>query len=186
MPLTGEKAIQHLKDSGQYESLAAAITGARYGAKTADNAKAFAQNPAHGIQSTFTPEGLTLTIRSAGFGQSGSDRAVSPVSNRPTSETPQASEYTVARQAGSSTTQQAGSLRYKAQTETTHTVAWRLESLGYGEAQIPVPPGELKVTGQRVELIRSGSTTCSIYALGVGKGIVPSSPGLRGTSYPGL
>lgn len=66
-PLTGEKAIQHLKDTGQYESLAAAMTGARYGAKAADGAeiKALAQNPAHGLRSTFTREGLRLRFGAA-------------------------------------------------------------------------------------------------------------------------
>lgn len=107
-PLTGEKAIQHLKDTGQYESLAAALTGARYGAKAADGAKAkaLAQNPAHGLRSTFTREGVRLEVRSG---------------------------------------------------ETTHQVAWRLDSLGYGTAQIAVPAGELKVSGQRVEITRGDS-----------------------------
>ena len=105
-PLTGEQAMQHLKDTGQYESLAAAMTGARYGAKVADGAegKVFAQNPAHGLRSTFTREGVRLEVRSG---------------------------------------------------EATHQVAWRLDSLGYGAAQIAVPPGELKVSGQRVELARA-------------------------------
>ena len=109
-PLTGDKAIQHLKDTGQYESLAAAMTGARYGAKAADGAeaRALAQNPAHGLRSTFTREGLRLEVRSG---------------------------------------------------EATHQVARRLDSLGYGAAQIAVPPGELKVSGQRVEITRAPSPT---------------------------
>ncbi len=49
-------------------------------------------------------------------------------------------------------------LRYETGGETTHTVGWRLRSLGYGAAQIPVPPGELKVIGQRVEIIRGESS----------------------------
>ena len=36
-PLTGEKAIEHLKRTGQYESLSAAISGARYGVKTSSS-----------------------------------------------------------------------------------------------------------------------------------------------------
>ncbi|MSU37417.1 MAG: hypothetical protein EXS36_20425 [Pedosphaera sp.] len=86
------------------------MTGARYGAKAADGAeaKALAQNPAHGLRSTFTREGLRLEVRSG---------------------------------------------------EATHQVAWRLDSLGYGAAQITVPAGELKVSGQRVELARGPSPT---------------------------
>ena len=62
--LTGEKAIQHLKDTGQYESLGAAITGARYGVKSSPSREhATAANPAHGLFSTFTPDGLRLEIR---------------------------------------------------------------------------------------------------------------------------
>ena len=45
-PLTGEKAIQQLKDTGQYESLAAAMTGARYGIQP-------------GVQPVQSLEGLT-------------------------------------------------------------------------------------------------------------------------------
>jgi len=102
--------MRHLKNTGQYESLAAVMTGARYGAKAADGAvaKALAQNPAHGLRSTFTREGVRLEVRSG---------------------------------------------------ETTHQVAWRRESLGYGTAQIAVPAGELKGSGQRVELARGTSPT---------------------------
>ena len=109
-PLTGEKAIQHLKDTGQYESLAAAMTGARYGVKAADGAvaRALAPNPAHGLRSTFTREGVRLEVRSG---------------------------------------------------EATHQVDWRLQSLGYGAAQIAVPPGELKVSRQHVEIVRGPSPT---------------------------
>ena len=67
-PLTGDKAIAHLKSTGQYESLSAAITGARYGVKTHPEReqRAVAANPAHGISSTFTPEGVRLQIRTGG------------------------------------------------------------------------------------------------------------------------
>ena len=110
--LTGQKAIDHLKSTGQYDSLGAAITGARYGvsAGPAHKQMATAANPAQGIFSTFTPEGLRMQIRSAN-----------------------------------------------------HTNAnalscdWKLESLGYGAAQVAVPAGELKVAGQRAEIIRVGS-----------------------------
>ncbi len=107
-PLTGEAAIQHLQATGQYDSFAAAVTGARYAARVAHGpeTRARAENPAHGIRSTFTPEGLGFEVRTG---------------------------------------------------ETTHQVAWHLASLGYGAAQIPVPLGELKVSGQRVEIIRGDS-----------------------------
>lgn len=98
-PLTGDKAIAHLEATGQYESLAAAITGARYAVKplrtpdgstteytkyseggegsasadsdfrilapapcllTSDSSAFSAPNPAHGLNSTFTPDGLNL------------------------------------------------------------------------------------------------------------------------------
>ena len=69
-PLTGDKAIEHLKATGQYDSLAAAVTGARYAVKPVEEgsvnpqaAALRAQNPAHGLNSTFSSEGLTLTVR---------------------------------------------------------------------------------------------------------------------------
>jgi len=107
-PLTGDKAIEHLKRAGQYDSLGAAITGARYGVKTEREHIATAMNPAHGIFSTFTPAGLRLEVRTGGA-------ADAPV----------------------------------------HSVSWRLESLGYGAAQRPVPVGALKTEGARVELVRA-------------------------------
>ncbi len=140
--LIGEKAIGHLKATGQYESLSAAITAARYAVRTRSpgdpeaaevarperpsrypqlsalnsqtpesqsllTSAATAGNPAHGIFSTFTPEGLQMRVRTG--------RTV---------DAP------------------------------TFTSDWRLESLGYGAAQMPVPAGELKVEGQRAELAR--------------------------------
>ena len=114
-PLTGDKAIEHLKATGQYDGLAAAVTGARYAVKPAEHgspnpqsASLRAQNPAQGLSSTFSPEGLTFTIRTG------------PGADAPT-----------------------------------HTVGWRLRSLGYGATQMPVPPGTLRATGQRVELART-------------------------------
>jgi len=107
-PLTGDKAIEHLKGTGQYDSLRAAVTGARYGVKTEREHIATAANPAHGIFSTFTPVGLRLEVR-----------------------TGDAADATV------------------------HSVTCRLESLGYGAAQRPVPAGALKTEGARVELVRA-------------------------------
>lgn len=150
--LTGEEAIEHLKATGEYESLGAAITAARYAVRfislpepcplipafspsggegarraaegesaayrpethspiqTLSSSAATAANPAHGISSTFTPEGLRLRV---GTGAAEDGRTL--------------------------------------------TSDWRLESLGYGADQTPVPAGELKVTGQRAEIVRGGA-----------------------------
>jgi len=62
-PLTGDKAIEQLKSTGQYDSLRSAMTGARYGVKTDREHIATAANPAHGIFSTFTPAGLRMEVR---------------------------------------------------------------------------------------------------------------------------
>lgn len=107
--LTGDKAIAHIKGSGQYDSLSAAITGARYGVKTHPDRgqRAAAANPEHGLLSTFTPDGVRLQIRTGG----GADALL-------------------------------------------HTVTWRLESIGYGAAQISVGAGKMKISGLRIELIR--------------------------------
>ena len=61
--VTGEAAWQQLKNEGQYDSLAAAMTGARYSAQVADGAGTRAWNPAHGLRSTFTPEGLRFEVQ---------------------------------------------------------------------------------------------------------------------------
>ena len=137
--LTGERAVEQLKATGQYESLSAAMTAARYvvrprafseaihstpdpiharnhaGARGSQSGtftdQATAANPANGLFSTFTPEGLRLRIR------------VGTDANAPT--------Y--------------------------YTSEWRLESVGYGGGQVPQVPvtaGELKVTGQCAEIIR--------------------------------
>ena len=67
--LTGQKAIDHLKSTGQYDSLAAAMTRARYGVKTnPGDGKTAAANPAHGIYSTFTSEGLQLSVTTSTAG----------------------------------------------------------------------------------------------------------------------
>lgn len=65
-PLAGEPAVTHLKASGQYDSLALAITAARYAIMPSGalEGQASAQNPAQGIRSDFTSKGLRLTIGS--------------------------------------------------------------------------------------------------------------------------
>lgn len=61
---TGSNAIARLKADGQFDSLQAAITAARYGAKAdAASGDVFAANPSHGFSSRFSPTGLRLTAR---------------------------------------------------------------------------------------------------------------------------
>lgn len=64
--LTGESAVNHLKATGQYPSLASAITAARYAIVPSATIKdrASAQNPDQNIRSDFTSDGLGLTIGS--------------------------------------------------------------------------------------------------------------------------
>jgi len=76
-PPSGDAALQHLKNIGQYESLGAALTGARYAVKAADGDKARAQNSAHGIKSTFTPDGLRFDVKTGGATHSVSWRLAS-------------------------------------------------------------------------------------------------------------
>ena len=175
-PLTGDKAIEHLKATGQYESLAAAITAARYAVKPVEDGSAnphsairspqssplWAQNPAHGLNCTFSPAGLTFTVRSsAGF-----QPAVSPVSNRQGGATISASECTDTPQAGSPAIQHsAATPQPKERRQPCPRVQHRREpgadkavrAPRIGAAQIPCPPGELKVSGQRVELTRGSA-----------------------------
>ena len=61
---TGTNAIARLKADGQFDSLQAAITAARYDAKAdAASGDVFAANPSHGFSSRFSPTGLRLTAR---------------------------------------------------------------------------------------------------------------------------
>ncbi|HNG94196.1 MAG TPA: hypothetical protein PLB32_15445, partial [Acidobacteriota bacterium] len=71
--LTGEKAIEHLKQEGAYDSLAAALAAARYSANWVANPRlpylngAYeADNPAQGFTSYFTPEGVHLVAAGEG------------------------------------------------------------------------------------------------------------------------
>src|SRR5688572_30563684 len=57
--LPGTDAIAHLKQSGQFESLGAAVTAAGYEAGQSDG-NAFATNYANQIRSTFSPAGLLI------------------------------------------------------------------------------------------------------------------------------
>ena len=57
--LQGESAITHLKENKIYDSLAAAVTAARYQVDSADTS-ATAKNDAHDLQMNFTDGGLQL------------------------------------------------------------------------------------------------------------------------------
>lgn len=62
---TGEKALAYLKATGTSDSLAQAITAARYRIREieGDSEKAWAQNPKHGLSSRIDRVGLRLTVR---------------------------------------------------------------------------------------------------------------------------
>ena len=71
--LTGEKAIEHLKQDGSYDSLAEAMAAARYSANWVANPRlpqlngAYeAENPAQGFTSYFTSEGVHLVAAGEG------------------------------------------------------------------------------------------------------------------------
>ena len=57
--LTGEKAVTHLKETGAYNSLAEAMTAARYKAD-ATSEGASVNNHANNLRGTFTTTGLRL------------------------------------------------------------------------------------------------------------------------------
>ena len=67
--LTGEKAVAQLKESGQYDSLAAAYEAARHAVR-ADEAEPdgvlHAQNPGHGLSASFDRHGLQLSVQRHG------------------------------------------------------------------------------------------------------------------------
>jgi len=80
-PRQGEAALTHLREQGQYESLAAAMETARYGVRQAAGAETFgAANERQGFHAAFTNAGLTLaapggsdwrlgmTLRGVGYG----------------------------------------------------------------------------------------------------------------------
>jgi hypothetical protein len=62
---TGDDAIEHLKSTGQYESLSEAIKMARYSVREVEGEpeKAWAQNPKHGLNATFDTRCLHLRVR---------------------------------------------------------------------------------------------------------------------------
>ena len=80
-PIIGKPAVAELRAKGQFDSLAAAFVAAQYAVKPVDIARTvppsppspnpapppgtsgWAQNPAQGLNCTFTPEGLTFTVR---------------------------------------------------------------------------------------------------------------------------
>src|SRR5215203_1358558 len=57
--LSGESAIRHLKENGDYESLGAAVEAARYAADRSEES-IFAENYANNMRAEFSPEGLVL------------------------------------------------------------------------------------------------------------------------------
>jgi len=59
LALSGENAIRHLKENGEYESLGAAVTEARYEADLSGEA-ATAENHANRMHASFSPDGLVL------------------------------------------------------------------------------------------------------------------------------
>ena len=62
--LTGSNAVARLRADGQFDSLQAAITAARFGTRTdPESGEAFAANPSHGFSSRFSPTGLRLNAR---------------------------------------------------------------------------------------------------------------------------
>lgn len=67
--LTGERAVAQLKESGQYDSLAAAYEAARHEVR-ADEAQPdgvlHAQNPGHGLSASFDRHGLQLSVQRHG------------------------------------------------------------------------------------------------------------------------
>ena len=67
--LTGEKAVAQLKESGQYDSIAAAYEAARHAVR-ADEAEPdgvlHAQNPGHGLSASFDRHGLHLSVQRHG------------------------------------------------------------------------------------------------------------------------
>ena len=64
---SAEKARSQLKAEGQSRSLTEAMTEARFGVKpvqgTGQAPAVWAQNPAHGLNCTFSTEGLRFTVR---------------------------------------------------------------------------------------------------------------------------
>ena len=69
--LSGEAAIEHLKQQGQYESLAEAMRMARYSVheSSGGNGEFYANNAAQQYQAAFSPEGVE--VRAAGESKSG-------------------------------------------------------------------------------------------------------------------
>ena len=63
--LTGEAALQQLKQDGSYESLAEAMTAARYGMREVEGSpqEAWAQNPKQQLKSRFDETGLRLVVK---------------------------------------------------------------------------------------------------------------------------
>ncbi|HUR96910.1 MAG TPA: FG-GAP-like repeat-containing protein [Pyrinomonadaceae bacterium] len=57
--LSGDNAIRHLKETGEFESLGAAVTAARYAADSSGEA-ASVENHANQIRATFSPGGMVL------------------------------------------------------------------------------------------------------------------------------
>src|SRR6188768_3486959 len=57
--LSGENAIRKLKEDGDYESLGAAVTSARYSAE-ASGETALAENHANRMRAAFSPAGLVI------------------------------------------------------------------------------------------------------------------------------
>ena len=63
--LTGEAALQQLKQDGSYDSLAEAMTAARYGMREVEGLRkeAWAQNPKQWLYSRFDETGLRLVVK---------------------------------------------------------------------------------------------------------------------------
>ena len=63
--LTGEAALQQLKQDGSYNSLAEAMTAARYGMREVEGSpkEAWAQNPQQSLNSRFDETGLRLVVK---------------------------------------------------------------------------------------------------------------------------